>query len=104
MENRLTEEDLKYPKLKADLKTCHKFLSELCKIVWDRNYHPDHAIWSIPPREEDFDMQFSAAFDELQALRQENSELKKALENVALGEYSRYLAEAKEELEAQNAK
>jgi hypothetical protein len=35
---------------------------------------------------------------------QENAELKKALENAALGEYNRYLSEAKEELEAQDGK
>ena len=66
-----TMDGLKYPGMKADIALCYKFLSELCAITWagSDSYFPKMIMWSIPPTPENFDMQLSAAFDELEAYR-----------------------------------
>jgi len=56
-------DNLSYPTLKADLILCQTQLYELCQGKHDK------AIMSIPPRQTDFDMQMSAAFDELKQYR-----------------------------------
>lgn len=82
-----TEAGLRYPGMKADLTLCYKYLSELCNIVWAGGpYNPKMSMWSIPPRLENFDMQLSAAFDELTALRTENAELREAQRWILVGE------------------
>ena len=54
---------LEYPQLRADIDLCYAQLFEFCK--GERN----KAVMSIPPQKTDFDMQMSAAFDELKAYR-----------------------------------
>ena len=61
-ENKVSE--LSYPTLKADIKRCEKQLHAICE-----GKHDGTAIMSVPPDPTDFDMQFSAAFDELKAYR-----------------------------------
>ena len=58
------ESDLRYPNMKADLKLCNEQLAAIC-----RGERGPLAVMSVPPRTGDFDMQFSAAFDELEAYR-----------------------------------
>lgn len=55
--------EISYPGLRADLELCKNQLAELC--VGDH----DKAVMCVPPEPTDFDMQFSAAFDELLAYR-----------------------------------
>ena len=55
--------NLSYPQIKADLDLCQTQLAELC------NGEHNKAIMSVPPQETDFDMQISAAFDEVKAYR-----------------------------------
>lgn len=55
---------LSYPRLRADLDLCEKQLYALCK-----GERTGITALSVPPRPENFDMQFSAAFDELRAFR-----------------------------------
>ena len=55
--------ELNWPGLKADLERCHKQLAEICQ--GERRL----AIMSVPPEPTDFDMRFSAAFDELTEYR-----------------------------------
>lgn len=57
--------DLQYPNMKADLELCYKQLFAICK-----GERGPVAVMSIPPRTDNFDMQFSAAFDELKAYRE----------------------------------
>ena len=59
------ESDLQYPNMKADLELCYKQLFAICK-----GERGPLAVMSIPPRTDNFDMQFSAAFDELKAYRE----------------------------------
>ena len=54
---------LTYPNMKADLELCKEQLKEICN--GERNL----AVMRIPPQKIDFDLQFSAAFKELQAYR-----------------------------------
>ena len=54
---------LQYPNMKADIELCYEQLFEPCKGEHIKS------VMSIPHMEKDFDMQFSAAFDELQAYR-----------------------------------
>ena len=58
----MTDQELRYPKMKADLDLCEKYLVDLC----ERSGKPP---LSVPALTTDFDMQFSAAFDELMAYR-----------------------------------
>jgi len=66
-----TETGLKYPGTKANIELCYKYLTELCRIVWTGNPNRpiEMTMWSIPPRPDDFDIQLSAAFDELKTYR-----------------------------------
>ena len=57
------ESSLSYPAIKANLSLCRAQLREICEGGHDK------AVMSVPPQEKDFDMQFCAAFDELQAFR-----------------------------------
>lgn len=59
------ESDLQYPNMKADLELCYKQLFAICK-----GERGPLAVMSVPPRTDNFDMQFSAAFDELKAFRE----------------------------------
>lgn len=61
--------DLQYPNMKADLELCNKQLFAICK-----GERGPVAVMSVPPRTDDFDMQFSAAFDELKAYRESGLE------------------------------
>lgn len=66
-----TEDGLRYPGMKANIDLCYKFLYELCQITWaGSSYHPKMTMWSIPPRPDNFDMQLSAAFEELKTYRE----------------------------------
>jgi len=66
-----TEEGLKYPGMTADIDICYKYLHELCQIVWagNPNRPANMVMWSIPPQPYSFDLQISAALDELKAYR-----------------------------------
>lgn len=55
---------LEYPQLRADLDRCEKQLYEICS-----GKRTDMTTMSVPPRPENFDMQFSAAFAELREYR-----------------------------------
>lgn len=57
--------DLEYPQLRANLDLCDKQLFEICS--GNRTYL---TAMSVPPRPENFDMQFAAAFAELKAYRE----------------------------------
>ena len=61
---------LEYPQLKADLDLCEKQLYEICK-----GERTGLTAMSVPPRPDNFDMQFSAAFDELRARRKKEVDL-----------------------------
>lgn len=54
---------LTYPNMKADLELCRQQLKELC------GEERKTAFRRIPPQRIDFDLQFAAAFKELQAYR-----------------------------------
>ena len=56
--------DISYQTIKADLERCNKQLHALCAGT-----HDGTAVMSVPPQTTDYDMQFSAAFDELAAYR-----------------------------------
>lgn len=56
--------ELQYPHIRANIELCRKQLYALC-----RGERGQTAVMSVPPQETDFDMQFSAAFDELEAAR-----------------------------------
>ena len=56
--------ELQYPNMRADVELCRKQLYALC-----RGERGPTAVMSVPPQETDFDMQFSAAFDELESAR-----------------------------------
>jgi len=56
---------LEYHRLRANLDLCEKQLHALCK-----GERGDIVAMSVPPRPENFDMQFSAAFDELREFRE----------------------------------
>lgn len=60
---------LEYPQLKADLDLCERQLYEICK-----GERTGLTAMSVPPRPDNFDMQFSAAFDELRECRKEKAE------------------------------
>jgi len=66
-----TESGLQYPGMTADIELCKTYLNELCQIVWagNPNRPANMVMWSIPPRPDNFDMQLSAALDELKAYR-----------------------------------
>lgn len=76
----MNERELKYPDMRADIELCRKQLCELCS-----GEHGQTAVMSVPPQETDFDMQFLAAFDELEEARAcvgQLSESLDVLENV----------------------
>lgn len=55
---------IEYPQLKADINLCYKYLFAFC--------HGEKLHLSIPPQKDDYDMQISAALDELKAYRNLN--------------------------------
>lgn len=61
---------LEYPQLKADLDLCERQLYEICK-----GERTSLTAMSVPPRPDNFDMQFSAAFDELRERRKKEAEI-----------------------------
>lgn len=66
--------ELQYPNMRADVELCRKQLYALC-----RGERGPTAVMSVPPQETDFDMQFSAAFDELESARACVSQLDESL-------------------------
>lgn len=68
---------LNYPHMRADIELCRKQLCELC-----RGEHGQTAVMSVPPQETDFDMQFSAAFDELESARACTDQLPTSLDEL----------------------
>lgn len=56
---------IEYPQLRADLDLCEKQLYEICS-----GNRTHLTAMSVPPRPDNFDMQFSAAFAELKAYRE----------------------------------
>lgn len=52
---------LEYPQLKADIDLCYKYLFAICR--------GEILCLSVPPRPENYDMQISAALDELKEYR-----------------------------------
>ena len=69
--------ELQYPHIRANIELCRKQLYDLC-----RGERGPTAVMSVPPRETDFDMQFSAAFDELEAARACVSQLSESLDQL----------------------
>ncbi len=67
--------ELQYPNMRADIELCRKQLYALC-----RGERGPTAVMSVPPQETDFDMQFSAAFDELEAARACVNQLSESLD------------------------
>lgn len=63
MNNLTNSKKLLYPNLTADLDLCREQLFEICQGKCIKT------VMSVPPRTTDYDMQFSAAFDELQNYR-----------------------------------
>lgn len=54
---------LEFPQLRADIEWCYECLFDICRGTHEK------AVMSVPPRKDNFDMQMSAAFDELKAYR-----------------------------------
>jgi Zn finger protein HypA/HybF involved in hydrogenase expression len=54
--------ELEYPQLRADIDLCYKYLFEMCKTG-------KRPTLTVPPQKYCFDMQMSAAFDELKEFR-----------------------------------
>ena len=69
--------ELQYPNMRADIELCRKQLYALC-----RGERGPTAVMSVPPKETDFDMQFSAAFDELESARACVSQLDESLDQL----------------------
>ena len=69
--------ELQYPNMRADIELCRKQLYALC-----RGERGLTAVMSVPPRETDFDMQFSAAFDELESARACTDQLSISLDQL----------------------
>lgn len=69
--------ELQYPNMRADVELCRKQLYALC-----RGERGPTAVMSVPPQETDFDMQFSAAFDELESARACVSQLDELLDQL----------------------
>lgn len=69
--------ELQYPNMRADVELCRKQLCALC-----RGERGPTAVMSVPPQETDFDMQFSAAFDELESARACVSQLDESLDQL----------------------
>lgn len=69
--------ELQYPNMKANIELCRKQLYALC-----RGERGPTAVMSVPPQETDFDMQFSAAFDELESARACVSQLDESLDQL----------------------
>ena len=69
--------ELQYPNMRADVELCRKQLYALC-----RGERGPTAVMSVPPQETDFDMQFSAAFDELESARACVSQLDESLDQL----------------------
>ena len=73
----MDKNQLSYPHIKADVELCRKQLYALC-----RGERGPTAVMSVPPQETDFDMQFSAAFDELESARACVSQLDESLDQL----------------------
>lgn len=73
----MDKNQLSYPHIKADIELCRKQLYALC-----RGERGPTAAMSVPPQETDFDMQFSAAFDELESARACVSQLDESLDQL----------------------
>ena len=73
----MDKNQLSYPHIKADIELCRKQLYALC-----RGERGPTAVMSVPPQETDFDMQFSAAFDELESARACVSQLAGSLDQL----------------------
>ena len=69
--------ELQYPHIRANIELCRKQLYALC-----RGERGQTAVMSVPPQETDFDMQFSAAFDELESARACVSQLDESLDQL----------------------
>lgn len=69
--------ELQYPHIRANIELCRKQLYALC-----RGERGPTAVMSVPPQETDFDMQFSAAFDELESARACVSQLDESLDQL----------------------
>lgn len=69
--------ELQYPNMRADVELCRKQLYALC-----RGERGQTAVMSVPPQETDFDIQFSAAFDELESARICVSQLDESLDQL----------------------
>lgn len=69
--------ELQYPNMRADVELCRKQLYALC-----RGERGPTAVMSVPPQETDFDMQFSAAFDELESARACTDQLSISLDQL----------------------
>lgn len=73
----MDKNQLSYPHIKADIELCRKQLYALC-----RGERGPTAVMSVPPQETDFDVQFSAAFDELESARACVSQLAGSLDQL----------------------
>lgn len=69
--------ELQYPHIRANIELCRKQLYALC-----RGERGPTAVMSVPPQETDFDMQFSAAFDELESARACTDQLSISLDQL----------------------
>lgn len=69
--------ELQYPHIRANIELCRKQLYALC-----RGERGQTAVMSVPPQETDFDMQFSAALDELESARACVSQLDESLDQM----------------------
>lgn len=69
--------ELQYPHIRTNIELCRKQLYALC-----RGERSQTAVMSVPPQETDFDIQFSAAFDELESARICVSQLDESLDQL----------------------
>lgn len=69
--------ELQYPHIRTNIELCRKQLYALC-----RGERGPMTVMSVPPQETDFDVQFSAALDELEAARGCVSQMTESLDQL----------------------
>lgn len=69
--------ELQYPHIRTNIELCRKQLYALC-----RGERGPMTVMSVPPQETDFDVQFSAALDELEVARGFVSQMTESLDQL----------------------
>ena len=75
-----TEQDLKFPQIKADILKCREYIETLVEAIWNPKAQRKRVMWNIPPRSEDWDVQFAALIDEVEYYRMLEDSLQRSNE------------------------